>query len=305
MFGVSLLRKPHRYLTLFRCEDAKAKGVDNYDRDLEDVIDRLIVECDRKITRALNALPTRMLKPLLRFLLLRQKKLRSYQSRSKKSCTKLISLSMLLLDAFNKDRATLPQPHPNAPVLVPISVVAPDARTQELINEKLKKAEDLGEQGMVDEAQKVMEEAEALKKLAPRPEPVVDSAKYTAADVHIKLCVCDICGAFLSVYDSDRRLADHFGGKLHLGYMQIREKLADLQLNPLHQAVQGSLWADTQKQKSQSRYVSSLYAYMISEFALDLFLCRFLLVGVVACACPGWRFKGVPQDDAQLPIVRG
>lgn len=27
---------------------------------------------------------------------------------------------------------------------------------------------------------------------------------------------------------SDRRLADHFGGKLHLGYMQIREKLADL-----------------------------------------------------------------------------
>lgn len=29
---------------------------------------------------------------------------------------------------------------------------------------------------------------------------------------------------------SDRRLADHFGGKLHLGYMQIREKLADLQV---------------------------------------------------------------------------
>eukprot|EP00246_Nothoceros_aenigmaticus_P012673 TRINITY_DN4046_c0_g1_i3.p1 TRINITY_DN4046_c0_g1~~TRINITY_DN4046_c0_g1_i3.p1 ORF type:complete len:210 (-),score=50.86 TRINITY_DN4046_c0_g1_i3:361-990(-) len=27
---------------------------------------------------------------------------------------------------------------------------------------------------------------------------------------------------------SDRRLADHFGGKLHLGYMQIREKLVDL-----------------------------------------------------------------------------
>lgn len=29
---------------------------------------------------------------------------------------------------------------------------------------------------------------------------------------------------------SDRRLADHFGGKLHLGYMQIREKLAELQV---------------------------------------------------------------------------
>lgn len=29
---------------------------------------------------------------------------------------------------------------------------------------------------------------------------------------------------------SDRRLADHFGGKLHLGYMQIRDKLAELQV---------------------------------------------------------------------------
>ncbi|KAL2930370.1 Maspardin, partial [Bienertia sinuspersici] len=44
-----------------------------------------------------------------------------------------------------------------------------------------------------------------------------------------KLRVCDICGAFLSVYNSDRRLADYFEGKLHLGYMQIREKLAELQ----------------------------------------------------------------------------
>ena len=44
------------YLTRFRYEEAKVKGVDNYDRDLEDVIDRLIVECDRKISRALKRL---------------------------------------------------------------------------------------------------------------------------------------------------------------------------------------------------------------------------------------------------------
>jgi len=35
---------------------------------------------------------------------------------------------------------------------------------------------------------------------------------------------------FLAFF-SDRRLADHFGGKLHLGYMQIREKLAELQVD--------------------------------------------------------------------------
>lgn len=41
---------------------------------------------------------------------------------------------------------------------------------------------------------------------------------------------------FVYLAFSDRRLADHFGGKLHLGYMLIREKLADLQVrihNPL------------------------------------------------------------------------
>lgn len=51
---------------------------------------------------------------------------------------------MLLLDAFNKDRASLPQPLPNPPPLAPLPIPAPDARTQEMINEKLKKAEDLG-----------------------------------------------------------------------------------------------------------------------------------------------------------------
>lgn len=52
--------------------------------------------------------------------------------------------SMLLLDAFNKDRASLPQPLPNTPSLAPLPVAVPDARTQEMINEKLKKAEMLG-----------------------------------------------------------------------------------------------------------------------------------------------------------------
>ncbi|GLT95553.1 hypothetical protein SLE2022_132290 [Rubroshorea leprosula] len=127
------------------------------------------------------------------------------------------------LDAFNKDRASLPQPLPNPPPLAPLPVAMPDPWTQEMINEKLKKAEDLGEKGMIDEAQKALEDTEALKKLPARQEPVLDSSKYTAADVCItdqKLQVYDICGAFLSVYDSHQRFADHFGGKLHLGYMQ-------------------------------------------------------------------------------------
>ncbi|KAI4302064.1 hypothetical protein L6164_035282 [Bauhinia variegata] len=243
-------------------EEAKAKGIDNYDRELEDVIDKLIGECDRKIGRALKRLEDEDAKAAIAISVsevtqtpevlelskqIKEKlkeadqydlegktdlKIRSLEVVEELRTKRADKQSMLLLDAFNKDRASLPQPLPNPPPLAPLPVVAPDPRTQEMINEKLKKAEDLGEQGMVEEAQKALEEAEALKKLPARQEPVLDSSKYTAADVRItdqKLRVCDICGAFLSVYDSDRRLADHFGGKLHLGYMQIREKLAELQ----------------------------------------------------------------------------
>jgi len=39
----------------------------------------------------------------------------------------------------------------------------------------------------------------------------------SGASGHQKLRVCDVCGAYLSVLDSDRRLADHFGGKVRYG----------------------------------------------------------------------------------------
>ncbi|GKV45619.1 hypothetical protein SLEP1_g52681 [Rubroshorea leprosula] len=47
--GVCMLGS-HKY------EKAKAKGIDNYDRELKDAIDRLIFDCDRKIGRFLKRL---------------------------------------------------------------------------------------------------------------------------------------------------------------------------------------------------------------------------------------------------------
>ncbi|GMG49498.1 unnamed protein product [Ambrosiozyma monospora] len=43
-----------------------------------------------------------------------------------------------------------------------------------------------------------------------------------------KLQVCDACGAFLSKLDNDRRLADHFVGKLHMNYVEMRNTLKEL-----------------------------------------------------------------------------
>ncbi|CAG04387.1 unnamed protein product [Tetraodon nigroviridis] len=83
----------------------------------------------------------------------------------------------------------------------------------EEIGKLLAKAEQLGAEGNVDEAQKVLQEVEKVR-----------SKKKDAE----KLRVCEVCSAYLGLHDNDRRLADHFGGKLHLGFIQIREKLDQL-----------------------------------------------------------------------------
>ncbi|XP_062222826.1 uncharacterized protein LOC133921806 [Phragmites australis] len=243
-------------------EEAKAKGTDNYDRELEETIERLIVECERKIQRALKRLEEEDAKAAIAISVtevtqtkevmelskqIRQKmkeidafdlegntegKIRATEEIDKLKEQRAEEQAQMLLEAFNKDRVSLINSLQNAAQsTTPAPPAAPDARTQEMINEKLKRAEELGENGMIDEAQKLLDEAEALKKLSARPQPVLDSAKMSA-NIQItdqKLRLCDICGAFLSVYDSDRRLADHFGGKLHMGYMLIRERLSELQ----------------------------------------------------------------------------
>ncbi|MBA0582240.1 hypothetical protein Gorai_024391, partial [Gossypium raimondii] len=154
-------------------EEAKSKGVDNYDRELEDAIDRLIVECDRKIGRALRRLEDEDAKAAIAISVsevtqtpeilelskqIKEKlkeadqhdlegktdlKIRALEEVEELRTTRADKQSILLLDAFNKDRASLPQPLPNPPPLAPLPVAAPDPHIQEMINEKLKKAEDL------------------------------------------------------------------------------------------------------------------------------------------------------------------
>ncbi|QPG74079.1 hypothetical protein FOA43_001400 [Brettanomyces nanus] len=43
-----------------------------------------------------------------------------------------------------------------------------------------------------------------------------------------KLQVCRDCGAYLSKLDNDRRLVEHFTGKIHLGYVEMRSTLQEL-----------------------------------------------------------------------------
>uniref|UniRef100_A0A8C6L7H1 LUC7 like n=1 Tax=Nothobranchius furzeri TaxID=105023 RepID=A0A8C6L7H1_NOTFU len=100
----------------------------------------------------------------------------------------------------------------------------------EEIGKLLAKAEQLGAEGNVDEAQKVLQEVEKVRSRKKDAEEEYRNSMPASSFQQQKLRVCEVCSAYLGLHDNDRRLADHFGGKLHLGFIQIREKLDQLKV---------------------------------------------------------------------------
>ncbi|CAG4979817.1 unnamed protein product [Colias eurytheme] len=98
----------------------------------------------------------------------------------------------------------------------------------EQIGQKLARAEALGEEGMVEESVKLMGEIDELRKEKAVAEQEYRNSMPASSYQQQKLRVCEVCSAYLGIHDNDRRLADHFGGKLHLGFITIREKLSEL-----------------------------------------------------------------------------
>ncbi|CAF94085.1 unnamed protein product, partial [Tetraodon nigroviridis] len=113
-------------------------------------------------------------------------------------------------------------------------VAAKAERVHELneeIGKMLAKAEQLGGEGNVEEAQKVLENVEKSRALKKEAEEVYRNSMPASTFQQQKLRVCEVCSAYLGLHDNDRRLADHFGGKLHLGFIEIREKLEKLRVS--------------------------------------------------------------------------
>lgn len=76
-----------------------------------------------------------------------------------------------------------------------------------------------------------MEEVEDLRKKKAAAEQEYRNSMPASSYQQQKLRVCEVCSAYLGIHDNDRRLADHFGGKLHLGFIKIREKLEELKVS--------------------------------------------------------------------------
>ncbi|CAK9441079.1 uncharacterized protein LODBEIA_P49480 [Lodderomyces beijingensis] len=78
---------------------------------------------------------------------------------------------------------------------------------------------------IIDLSIKLDEKCQARDEASKQARNIIDNVGQTSQQ---KLQVCDGCGAYLSRLDNDRRLADHFVGKIHLGFVQLRSAYEEL-----------------------------------------------------------------------------
>lgn len=74
-----------------------------------------------------------------------------------------------------------------------------------LIGEKVTKSEALGSEGNIDESLLVLQQVEEIKLKKKKLEDDYHSHLPRHAQQQQKLRACEVCGAFLSMYDNDRR----------------------------------------------------------------------------------------------------
>ncbi|CAJ0567487.1 unnamed protein product, partial [Mesorhabditis spiculigera] len=97
---------------------------------------------------------------------------------------------------------------------------------EEQIRKLVTESEELGTQGRVEDA---MHCAKRIEELEQRKEELKSEARAAGGtSAAQRLRVCEDCGAQLNIMDHETRLADHFGGKMHLGMVEVRERFTEM-----------------------------------------------------------------------------
>ena len=90
------------------------------------------------------------------------------------------------------------------------------------ISDLTKQAEKYGEIGMVDDSETILKEIEKLKE---QKDELLSMNEHPLMYKEKQMKVCEVCGAMQSAQDNEKRLQTHIEGKLHSGYLKIRQEL--------------------------------------------------------------------------------
>lgn len=100
----------------------------------------------------------------------------------------------------------------------------------EQIGKALVEMEELGNMGKVEESMKLSKTVEDLRARKAELENQTEFRLAGPGSNAARLRVCEDCGAQLNIMDHESRIADHFGGKMHLGMVECREKYAEMKV---------------------------------------------------------------------------
>ncbi|MCP9262084.1 hypothetical protein DINM_005380 [Dirofilaria immitis] len=95
----------------------------------------------------------------------------------------------------------------------------------EKIGTTIVKMEALGNEGKVEEAMELSKTIEEYKR---KKRDLENDVRTVLNTPQVRLRVCDMCGAQLSLMEHETRLADHYGGKMHCGMETIREQYIEM-----------------------------------------------------------------------------
>ena len=83
----------------------------------------------------------------------------------------------------------------------------------------------------------------------------------------------EVCSSYLGLHDNDRRLADHFGGKLHLGFIDLRNRLQELEKYcEEHKEEYEKKRATEKRSRSRSRFLKKYYVeiFIFNDISLAI-----------------------------------
>nr|XP_054763741.1 LOW QUALITY PROTEIN: luc7-like protein 3 [Lytechinus pictus] len=123
--------------------------------------------------------------------------------------------------ALNSNRANLTAPN-RGPDEEQIKILS------ERITSLLEQVESLGCEGRVDEAQNVMKLCDKLTMERAELQAASEEVLDTILSQEKQMEVCEVCGAFLIVGDSQTRVDDHLMGKQHMGFAKIKLTIEEI-----------------------------------------------------------------------------
>lgn len=218
-----------------RYEGSDRKGKMGYETEFLDYLEKLVKDLDRRISRG-------------------KERLRKSAEAKEKVCRWLESMSCNLTG-----RPSFQSLHGPAG--------ATSERMKFLsseINEMVLKLERLGAMGCVEEAQALMKKIEDMERERERERQLLNSKvgrvfgpsfssdakrdtmtlniflhcpqtlagfEVDANDFHEKMELCDVCGSFLVIGDTQSRVDAHLLGKQHLGFARIRSAITELRVS--------------------------------------------------------------------------